>query len=449
ALIYSATARLKTAIALSPPMDTVGSRGLVIGGGLVGLEAARCLAEAGFGVDVIEKNEQLGGMANLIKIDIEGNDFEKYMKDLLRFVNENDLVTIHKNTTLVDVSGYAGNFHINAETKEGDRFKIDPAVVFIATGAKQNNVNAYEHGEDERIMTQLELTDKINGGVSLNGHVAMIQCVGSRNNQMPYCSRVCCSHALKNALLLKKQGVDVTIFYRDMNTYGFKDDYYREAINEGIKFIRFDKGRYPALKSRGDSLDISYKEYVAENDDILSADYLILSVGIVPDKQTNEKLSKMFNIGLDEDGFYESESCACPYEDAAKRLMKPFELASNGVFPIGLVHSPRSLSESLLMARQAAGKALIFLPNAKMPPPNAMYVSEVDTGKCTGCGLCVKVCSYNARSIDPVTKKAVVHPFLCDSCGACVVACPSGASFLRDHREEQMISSIDALLAAG
>jgi heterodisulfide reductase subunit A len=188
-------------------------------------------------------------------------------------------------------------------------------------------------------------------------------------------------------------------------------------------------------------------DYETDDELKISADYLVLSVGIVPDRQTNEKLAKMFNLTLDDDGFYDVESCACPYEDASKRLMKPFELSSNGVFPVGLAHSPRSIIESLLMARQAAGKASVVLPKPMLPPPNAMYVSEVDSDKCAGCGLCVDVCPYNAREIDPVKKVAIVHPFLCESCGACVVACPSSAAFLRDHREEQMISSIDALLA--
>ena len=160
----------------------------------------------------------------------------------------------------------------------------------------------------------------------------------------------------------------------------------------------------------------------------------------------NKKLSELLKFNLDPDGFFDSDANACPFEEAIKRLMKPFELSTKGIFAVGLAHSPRSYTEALLTAKDAAGKILTFITKPQLPPPNAMYVSAVRESKCTGCGMCVTVCPYYARSIDEERKIAVVTPYLCDSCGACLVACPSEAAYLRDARGEMMIPYIDALL---
>jgi heterodisulfide reductase subunit A len=214
-----------------------------------------------------------------------------------------------------------------------------------------------------------------------------------------------------------------------------------------VVFIRFDEAHYPQLEAAETALNLKATDISDGKEKTVAADYLILSTGMDPNRENNAAFAALFDLKLDDDGFFDVESCACPYEDASKRIMKPFELSSNGVFVVGTAHSPRSLMESVMMARQAAGKATVILPAGKMAPPNAMYVSGVDESKCTGCGLCVDVCPYHAREIDPVRKVAVVRPFLCDSCGACVVACPSSAAFLRDQREDQLIRSVDGLLA--
>ena len=472
-MITAAAAKLQTSKAMPTLMDSIGSEVLVIGGGPAGLEAARYLGDAGHKVHIAEKKEHPGGMANSIAQDLEGHDFKKYTDQLVRDIEENKNITMHTDTIVTNASGYAGNFHVQLETKDLEPFEIKPAIVIIATGAIESKPDLYQYGKNERVMTQLELEKKLAGNTMTGSHIAMIQCVGSRNLTRQYCSRVCCSAAIKNALKLREMGNDVTIFFRDMNTYGFQDDYLKTAKDNGVTFIRFDEDAYPELAMNGSGTIESAagttesengagsdqqlkiilknssgnKSGTRQNPLEITADYLVLSTGMEPDVQSTANLSKMFNIKMDDDGFFDVESCACPYEDASKRIMKPFELSSNGVFVVGSAHSPRAFMESVMMARQAAGKAMVILSSAKMPPPNVMFVSEVDTGKCTGCGICVDVCPYNARVIDPVSKVAKVHPFLCDSCGACVVACPSSAAFLRDQREDQLIRSIDALLA--
>lgn len=447
ALIYGAVAKLYTARAMPTLTDHMGSKVLIVGGGASGLESARYLANAGYDVDVVERKDHVGGMADILKTDLEGSDIQQYMRQLVDDAAKNSRITVHVDTQVEAVSGYAGNFHVRLRTAGTQIIDIDPALVIIATGALEARTAQYGYGRDKRVMTQLELEQLAIGDEMANARVVMIQCVGSRNPQKPYCSRICCSDALKNARMLRRMGASVTILYRDMNTYGFKDDFLQKATEEGIAFLRFDANRYPVLEATDTALTLRVHDMMEGDEKRIEADYLVLSTGMEPNIESNTAFAKMFDLKLDDDGFFNVESCACPYEDASKRIMKPFELSSNGVFVVGTAHSPRSFTESVRMARQACGKAMVILQNTRMAPPNAMYVSEVDESKCTGCGLCVTVCPYNARTIDPVRRVAVVHPFLCDSCGTCVVACPSSAAYLRDQREDQLIRNIDALLA--
>jgi heterodisulfide reductase subunit A len=243
---------------------------------------------------------------------------------------------------------------------------------------------------------------------------------------------------------LREQQVEVTILYRDLKLYGFKEDFYADAVNKGVNFIRFNDKKYPVVTETEDKFKIKVFEYGTGKEHDLESEAIGISVGIMPDIETNGKLSSMTGLKLYDNGFF--ALTPGPYEEAAKKLMKPFELQTNGVFPIGFALSPRTVDETLLTARQAVGQAILFLNKKALPAPNGVFVSEVDETKCVGCGYCVDVCPYNARDIEPITKKVIVHPFLCDNCGACVVACPSGAAFLRDLQDRQMISSIDALL---
>ena len=176
------------------------------------------------------------------------------------------------------------------------------------------------------------------------------------------------------------------------------------------------------------------------------ADLVVLSTGIIPDEKNNKNLAEILDYALDEDGFFESDISISPYEEAIKKVTKPFELATKGIYPVGLAHSPRSFEESILTAKDAAGRVLVILGKGKLPAPNAMYVAEVKDSLCMGCGVCVDVCPYDARYIDLHTKTAKLHPFLCDSCGSCVAICPNDASFLRDLLGNQTISSMDVLL---
>ncbi|MGD8717451.1 MAG: FAD-dependent oxidoreductase [Candidatus Zixiibacteriota bacterium] len=435
-LIRGAVEAAKRAYQEPLETDAFTPRALVVGGGLAGLAAAEGIAAGGFDVTLVDRGERPGG--NPVGLDGEER---AYLDELTKRVGENERITVHTGATPAAASGYAGNYNVRIETKDGDvveRFGI----VVLATGAREYRPEGFGYGDDDRVMTQRELAEKLAAGEKPGGDVVMIQCVGSRIPERPYCSRVCCAQALRNALALSEGGAKVTVLYRDMVTYGAEDDLYRRAQKAGVKFSRFDEDAYPTVEAGKKGLTVKLADGEA-----LAAKAVVLSVGVVPERENNEALSAMFGLPLDADGFFDSDANAFPFEEAIKRLTKPFELATNGVFAAGLAHSPRPFQGILLTARDAAGRAIVMLGKKKMPPPNAAFVAGVKDALCMGCGVCVDVCPYGARAIDVRKKVAFVRPFLCDSCGTCVAACPNDASFLRDFTGIQSIATLDAVLS--
>ena len=231
----------------------------------------------------------------------------------------------------------------------------------------------------------------------------------------------------------------MTIFYRDIAADG-KEDYYGLSKSAGVQFVHFPDDEAPLVNKSKAGLEVS------SGGQTIKADWVVLSTGIVPDRENNENLSRLLDFPLDYEGFFSSDISNYPYEEAIKKLTKPFELASNGIFPVGLAHSQRSFDETILTVKDAVGRILVIMGKDKIPPPNGIFVAEVHESLCMGCGLCVDICPYQARYIDEVKKIANTRPFLCDSCGACVAICPNDASYLRDFMGEQSIAALDALL---
>jgi heterodisulfide reductase subunit A len=433
ALIRGGVEKVKRGKHAGPPMDAFTPRALVVGGGLAGLTAANEIAANGFPVVLVEREEKLGGQTQYLD-----EEQREYVEGLIAAVEGSKNVTCYTKARLAQAKGYAGNYHVVVDTPKGP-VPVDAGVVVVATGAGEYSPKGFLYGQESQVVTQTELQTKMSGG-EVAGQVAMIQCVGSRDaGGVPYCSRLCCNQALKNALALREQGAEVTVFYRDVATYG-KVDYYRLAKDAGVQFVRFPDDGYPEVRSKGKRLE------VVGGGQSVKTDWVVLSTGVVPDAENNQALSQLLNYPLDYEGFFSSDISCYPYEEAIKKLTKPFELTGNGIFPVGLAHSPRSFEETILTAKDAAGRVLVVIGKQKMPPPNKIFVAEVHESLCMGCGVCVDICPYGARYVDELKKVAVTRPFLCDSCGSCVAICPNNAAYLRDFMGEQSIAALDALL---
>jgi heterodisulfide reductase subunit A len=435
-LIRSGVERARRGAQGKPMPSPFANKALVIGGGLAGLTCAKEIASKGISVSLVENNDELGGRQAFLT-----RDQRDYVKTLVQQVQEDSNITVHLSSELESVEGYAGNFQARIRTGNGEE-TFEAGVIILATGADIRVPEGFLFDEDDRVMTQDQLVESMEGG-SVPDTVAMIQCRGPEDEEQPYCSRVCCNQALSNAVDLAGRGSEVTVFYRDLASYG-KTDWEARARESGVHLIRFSDSSSPEVQAKDGGLTVS----VTGSKDV-KVDAVVLCGHIVPDREKNERLSRILGYPLDEDGFFDSDASQYPFEEAIKKLTKPFELASGGIFPVGLAHSPRSFDEVLLTARDIAGRALVLLSKGKWPPPNAMYVADVKESLCVGCGLCVDICPYGARFVDPGTKVATVRHFLCDSCGSCVAICPSNASYLRDFKGNQSIAALDAVLDFG
>ena len=419
----------------------VNKAALVIGGGVAGMTSALSLAEQGFEVYLVEKEKELGGMARRLYYTIEGLDVQAYLRNLVRKVYQHPLIHVYTDAVIVEATGYIGNF-VTEVKHEGRVKEILHGVTIIATGAEEYKPTEYLYGEDDRVLTQLELEEKIAKGdrmIAKAGSLVMIQCVGCRNEERNYCSRVCCSQAIKNALKLKEMNpeMDIYILFRDMRTYGFYEDYYRKAADLGVKFIRYDvddKPEVEAVEVEGRSvLRVTVTEPILGQRLAIDADILTLSAAVVP-SAGNEEMVKLFKLTLNPDGFFLE----------AHVKLRPVDFAVDGIFLCGMAHYPKHLHEAISQAYGAAGRAVTILSKDKVIASGS--VAEVDEKKCIGCGTCVSACTYGAIELQdkrPI-KKAKVNPVLCKGDGLCNSVCPTGAISLKHFTNEEIDRQIDA-----
>jgi heterodisulfide reductase subunit A len=433
-------ARLKPLQEFELPVD---KRALVVGGGVAGLTTALSLGTQGFEVYLLEKEKTLGGMARRIHTTLEGLDVQAYLSDLVAKIYRHPLVHVFTDSTITGVSGYVGNF---TTTVKADWMvkEIRHGVAVIATGAEEYKPTEYLYGKDDRVLTQLELGERIAKGeerVTNAQSLVMVQCVGCRNDDRNYCSRVCCSHSIKNALKLKElnPGMDIYILYRDMRTYGFSEDYYREAADKGVRFIRYEPQDKPEV-SAGESdegrpvLKVTVPDYVLGSKLEIDADILALAAAVIP-SATNNEISRFFKVPLNSDGFFQE----------AHVKLRPVDFAADGVFLCGMAHYPKHLSEAISQAYGAAGRAVTVLSKDSVTASGA--VCEVKESDCVSCGACMSVCKYGAIDFHetPQGKKARVNSVLCKGDGLCNSKCPTGAIFLKHFTDEELLSQIKAL----
>ena len=408
--------------------------GLVIGGGLAGMTSALALAEQGFEAYLIEKEQELGGFLRNIYYSIDGEDPQEFLKSLVEKIRENDLIHIFLGADIAEISGYVGNFR-TIITQGEEKKDLDHGIVILATGGEEYKPNEYLYGEDPRVITQSELEMKLSANKFDNPKcVVMIQCVGSRNDEHPYCSRVCCGEAIKNALKIKEKSPDTEVFvlYRDVRTYGLMEDYYEKAREKGVVFIRYDEEDKPKITRKKDveRLSVTVFEHIIGERLSIDADLIVLSVAIVPPKG-NKVLSQMLKVTINEDGFFSE----------AHVKLRPVDFATGGIFLCGLAHSPKFIGESISQAYAAASRACTILSKDQIEAEG--IVASVNERRCTGCGMCVLVCAYNAIEIDEEKGVANVNSALCKGCGACAASCRSSAIDIRGFTDEEIMSVIN------
>jgi heterodisulfide reductase subunit A len=419
----------------------VDGRALVVGGGIAGMTCALSVAKQGHAVTLVEKDAQLGGMARQIHSTLGGLDVQGYLDDLIRQVYQNPIIHVYSNATITEATGYVGNF-VTKMTSDRGMAEIKHGAAVIAVGADVYTPTEFLYGEDARVMTLLELEEKIarrEEGVANARTLVMIQCVGCRNEERNYCSRICCGNAVKNALKLKElnPGMDIYILYRDMRTYGFSEDYYREASEKDVKFIRFDSNDAPYVKSAMEAgksvLRVSVADEILGQELGIDADCLVLAAAVIPAKTTAE-IARQFKVALSPDGFFKE----------AHAKLRPVEFATDGVFLCGMAHYPKTITETINQAYGAAGRVLTLLSHETVVTSGS--VCEVDERRCMGCGACISACTYGAIEFRSTNtgKKAVVNPVLCKGDGLCNTKCPTGAVFLKHFTDRALLRQIDA-----
>jgi heterodisulfide reductase subunit A len=422
----------------------VNKTALVVGGGIAGMTCALSTAKQGHEVYLVEKDTDLGGMARRISSTLEGMDVQAYLGDVIRKVYQHPLIHVYTDAIITEATGYIGNF-VTRVTSEGRVKEIYHGATIIATGADEYKPTEYLYGKDDRVLTYLELEEQINKGEErlINSQtLVMIQCVGCRNEDRNYCSRVCCSQAIKNALKLKEINpeMDIYILFRDMRTYGFREDYYREASDKDIKFIRYepdDKPQVEIVEEGGKKiLRVTVSDPILGQKLAIDTDYLALAAAVIPSAGSQE-IARLFKVSLGPDGFFKE----------AHVKLRPVDFATDGVFLCGTAHYPKHISEAISQAYGAAGRVAVLLSHDIVTVSGA--VCEVAEKKCMGCGACIDACTYGAIEFHDTRqgKKAVVNPVLCKGCGLCNALCPTGAISLKHFTNEEVFSEIDAAVA--
>jgi len=434
---------------------------LVVGGGAAGMTAALTLAEQGFPVHLVERSDRLGGNLRQLHFGLDGPDPERgpqaFLADLVEAVESHPLVALHLATEVTATGGFLGNFSSVLEpirpppcaeacgSGADHRIEVAHGVTVLATGGVEYRGEEYGYGTSSRIVTQQQfealLAQRDGGsGEVLPKSVVMIQCVGPAEK---YCARICCTTALKNALVLKRldPAARITVIYRDMRVYGFKERLYTAARESGVVFMRYEAARKPIVSSDGGDIEVRVWEEILGREMVLRPDLLVLSTPVVP-APAAQGLSNQLKVPVDMEGYFLE----------AHVKLRPVDFLSEGIFMAGMAHYPKLLDEAIVHSQAAAARAARVLSRDTITVGG--QVAVVDPALCVACLTCVRSCAYGAVRIDAnlagvgaIPGAAIIEPALCQGCGLCAAACPAKAIELRHYTDAQVMSKIDALFA--
>jgi len=406
-------------------------RGLVIGGGVSGMTAALELAAQGFKTYLIEKEKELGGFLRKTYYLLGEENPQELLKSLKNKVNNNKNIDVFVNTEIKDVEGYIGNFKTKILVDGKKEKELEHGTIIISTGVKEYKPTEYLYGKDKRVLTRWELEEKLAKGNFSAKNVVMIQCVGCRNEERTYCSRICCGDAIKNALKIKEISPESNIYilYKDIRTYGFREKYYKEAAEKGVIFLRYDDDNKPIVTNNS-GLQVSIKDEILGREILLKPDIIALSNAMLPHDSTKE-LAQLLKLPTTKDGFFLE----------AHMKLRPVDFATDGIFICGKAHSPKYIEESIAQASAAAARASTILSKDKLL--SEAVVSEINEDLCSGCGFCLKACPYSA--IELKDGKAIINAVICKGCGNCASTCPSGAIEQKGFKTNQITAMINAV----
>jgi heterodisulfide reductase subunit A len=435
-LVRMSVARSRLIKSLGQPSISVDHRALVIGGGIAGMTAALGLADQGYAVHLIEEERELGGNARSLLATWQGDSVQENLEEMTGRINTHDLIDVYTQTTIKESTGFIGNFKTTV-TSDGNDIVLEHGVVIMATGAREYVPTEYLYGQDDRVMTHLDLDraiQKNEKNVDEAKSVVFVQCVGSREEERPYCSKVCCTHSVKAAIGFKERNPETNVFilYRDIRTYGLRERLFQKARGLGVIFIRYDKDRKPAVRNEDGQIWVKVKDHVVQMDIDINADLIVLASAIVP--RDNEPLTKMFKLSCSSDNFF----------NEAHAKLRPVEFATAGVFLAGMAHYPKPVEESIAQAAAAASRAAVTLSKDMIVAEGV--VSNVREFMCRACGECEKACPFNAIAVGENKEKtavAIVQEALCKGCGMCAVACPTGAASVYHFDDDVVLTMVE------
>ena len=403
---------------------------LIIGGGIAGMTSALSLADQGFPVHIIEKDNGLGGLVKNVYRTLEGLDVQEFLKDRIEAVMEHPKITVHTGVEVKKTDGFVGNFN----TFLTDGSTIDHGAIILATGGIEYEPTEYLYGQSPNVVTQRQLEKRIaEGEMPKSGErYVMVQCVGSREEPNQYCSRICCQDAVRNAIAIKERNpeAEVMIIYRDIRTYGLREDYYKKARDLGVMFIRYEVDRKPLVEQSGNKMQVRTWDYMLNRELSLDADWLILSTGLRP-HPTTEHVGAMYKVTRNPDGYFLE----------AHVKLRPVDFPSEGLFVAGLGHAPKNLDETVTQALAASGRAGVILSHERLAVSG--IIAKHKRELCMSCLSCLRVCPFGSPYIAE-DGKISHNEVKCMGCGICAGICPAKAFQVNNFRDDQILAMIDA-----